>query len=50
MLIRKALLDESIPEIKKLSLKGARVAIATKPYWEEACASSEQMIEEAAKV
>ena len=50
VLIRKALLDESIPEIKKLSLKGARVAIATKPYWEEACASSQQMIEEAARV
>ena len=50
VLIRKVLLDESIPEIKKLSLKGARVAIATKPYWEEACASSQQMIEEAAKV
>jgi len=50
VLIRKALLDESIPEIKKLSLKSARVAIATKPYWEEACASSQQMIEEAARV
>ena len=50
VLIRKALLDESIPKIKKLSLKGARVAIATKPYWEEACASSQQMIEEAARV
>ena len=50
VLVRKALLDESIPEIKKLSLKGARVAIATKPYWEEACASSQQMIEEAARV
>lgn len=50
VLVRKALLDESIPEIKKLSLNGARVAIATKPYWEEACASSQQMIEEAASV
>ena len=50
VLVRKALLDESIPEIKKLSLKGARVAIAAKPYWEAACASSQQMIEEAASV
>ena len=50
VLVRKALLDESIPEIKKLSLNGARVAIATKPYWEEACASSQQMIVEAASV
>ena len=50
MLVRKALLDESIPELKKLSLKGARVAIATKPFWEEACTSSQQMIEEAASV
>ena len=50
VLVRKALLDESIPEIKKLSLNGARVAIATKPYWEGACASSQQMIEEAASV
>ena len=50
VLVRKALLDESIPEIKKPSLNGARVAIATKPYWEEACASSQQMIEEASSV
>ena len=50
VLVRKALLDESIPELKKLSLKGARVAIATKPFWEEACTSSQQMIEEAASV
>ena len=50
VLIRKALLDDSIPEMEQISLKGARVAIATTPYWETACASSQQMIEEAARV
>ena len=50
VLVRKALLDDSIPEMEQVSLKGARVAIAIKPHWVTACASSQQMIAEAARV
>ncbi|MBH67360.1 MAG: hypothetical protein CMM58_03315 [Rhodospirillaceae bacterium] len=50
ILIRKALLDPSVRLLKEFSMKEAKVAIAKKPYWEEACSSSQKMVEDGAKM
>lgn len=50
VLVRKTLLDSSVPSLNELSLKEARVAIARTPYWDDACPSSHRMVEDTAKI
>ena len=50
VLVRKTLLDSSVSSLEEVSVKGTKVAIARKPYWEEACSSSTEMVEDAANI
>jgi Asp-tRNA(Asn)/Glu-tRNA(Gln) amidotransferase A subunit family amidase len=48
LLVRRALLDDSIPALVRTPLGGARVGICRSPFWEQADSTTQALIEDAA--
>ncbi len=48
VLVRRALLDSSIPDVQPAPLAGARVGIGRTPFWDQACAASQALLDKIA--
>ena len=45
VLVRRALLDRSIPDVRPAPLADARVGIGRTPFWDHACAASQDLLD-----